>query len=178
MANKNFITLDHKQMNDYISHLKSLDYRAMNNGAASIVRQVANDIKSTYKAITPRRNSNKKSGKYGATAGNLQRSLRTFRKRQNDPFVIEFSVGYKTHRYGELAAKLSKGKAPNDGYYGWMVNYGVAGRGKGKKSYPNQHFIERARKQANTMIGGKLSERASTFIQRKLEKALVKKMNL
>lgn len=178
MAKDTLLTIDSKELEDYIKHLKSLDYRSMNNGAASIVRQVATDIKSTYTAATPRRQSKKRTGKYGTTAGNLQRSLRTFRKRQNDPFVIEFSVGYKTHRYGELAAKLSKGKAPNDGYYGWMVNYGVAGRGKGKKSYPNQHFIERARKQANNMIGGKLSERASTFIQRKLEKALVKKMNL
>lgn len=178
MANKNFITLDHKQMNDYISHLKSLDYRSMNNGAASIVRQVANDIKSTYKAITPRRNSNKKSGKYGATGGNLQRSLRTFKKRQLDPFIVQYTVGFKSHAYGAAQAKLAQGKKVTDGYYGWMVSYGVAGRGKGRNSNPSIGFIRRARMSSNNIIDGQLSQRAEQFIERKLQKALVNKAKL
>jgi hypothetical protein len=85
MAKDTLLTIDSKELEDYIKHLKSLDYRSMNNGAASIVRQVATDIKSTYTAATPRRQSKTRTGKYGTTAGNLQRSLRTFRKRQKRP---------------------------------------------------------------------------------------------
>jgi hypothetical protein len=176
MAKSNFIKIDTSQVDAYIKHLNKMDYRGMNNGASSIVRQVANDVKSDYKAVTPKRDSKKKSGKYGATGGNLQRSLRVFRKKQRNPFIIEYSVGYKTHSYGQLAAKIHKGQKVTDGYYGWMVNYGVAGRGKGKKDYSNQNFIKKARDRANITIGGKLSNRVTTFLTRKLEKELTKRV--
>ena len=53
-----------------------------------------------------------------------------------------------------------------------MVNYGEAGKGKGKHSTRSKGFIQRTRKQANTMLNNGLSDRAETFIQRKLAKML------
>lgn len=175
MAKSNFIKIDTSQISAYIKHLNRMNYRGMNNGASSIVRQVANDVKSDYKAVTPKRDSKKKTGKYGATGGNLQRSLRVFKRKQKSQFIIQYSVGYKTHSYGQLAAKIGKGQKVTDGYYGWMVNYGVAGRGKGKKDYSNKNFIKKARDRANIIIGGKLSDKVTIFLKRKLEKELSKK---
>jgi hypothetical protein len=176
MASKSILTLDFSQVDKYVVHLKTLNYNEMNNGMKSIVNQVANDVKDTYHSGTPLRNpraekarkgTKNKSGKYGATPGNLRRSLRVFKKRQPDPFVIEYTVGFKTHKYGTIV-----GKKVIDGYYGWMVNYGKAGKGKGHSSNRSKGFIQTARKQSNVLLNNGLSDRAEAFIQRKLAKML------
>lgn len=170
---KTRITLDTKQLSGYIEHLKSISYTDMNNGAFSIVRQAANDIKGAYLIQTPRRQDGKKTGKYDAMPGNLQNSLRVFKKKQRDPFVVEFSVGFKKHQRGELLAKLAGGSRAFDGYYDFMLDYGVEGRGRGvPSSGRHRGFIQRARRDANRMIEAGLSERATEFLHRKLEKKL------
>lgn len=167
---KPLITLDDKALKLYIQHLKSQNYKDMNNGAKSIVRQYAQDVKQSYKKDTPKRATMGASGKYGATSGNLQRSLRVFPKRQKDPFIIEFSVGFKS--YMNLQQLVNSKKKVNDGYYGWMVNEGVAGRsGSSDKS---EKFADKARINANLIIDGQISERALLFLNKKLDKILNK----
>ncbi len=194
MASKSILTLDFSQVDKYIAHLKTLNYNEMNNGTKSIVNQVARDIKDTYSQLVPIRkpvdklqaksNPNNKgkrgpqkvkqgnkgkgvSGKYGAQKGNLRRSLRVFAKRQTDPFIVEYTVGFKTHAYGSIV-----GKNVIDGYYGWMVNYGEAGWVEGGKSRASKGFIQTARRKSNALISSGLSDRAVSFIQKKLAKML------
>lgn len=166
------IVIDSKELTDYVTHLKKLSYNEMNNGVKSIVRQVANDIKKVYLGVTPRRSSGGRTGKYGATPGNLQRSLRVFAKRQKDPFLVEFSVGFKQER--NLMGKIRAGGKVTDGYYGWMLSYGVEGREKGKTSRSMKHFgfIEKARSSGNKIIAQEVSERVTDFIHKKMEKMI------
>lgn len=166
------ITLDSSGLQDYITHLKKLSYNEMNNGVKSIVRQVANDIKRVYLGNTPRRQSGGRTGKYGATPGNLQRSLRVFAKRQKDPFIVEFTVGFKT--YKDLQARVKAGKRANDGYYAFMLNEGLEGRGKMKRKRMTRHvgFIQDSRDSANKIINREVSERVTDFIHKKLDKML------
>lgn len=161
------------ELMDYVHHLQTVSYNEMNNGLKSIARQSANDVKAIYMALTPQRTSGGATGKYGATPGNLKRSLRIYQKRQRDAFIVEFSVGYRLHR------GVSKKDIKNDGYYGFMVSDGVAGR-RPKAKTPsiqqgNIDFINRAKKQANKQIEQGLSERALRFINNKLERHLIPK---
>lgn len=163
------------ELQDYIHHLQSVSYEEMNAGMKSLVRQSANDIKNVYMQFTPQRTSGGRSGKYGATPGNLRRSLKVFEKRQKNRFVVEFTVGYKLHRKG--TGKDIK----NDGYYGFMVSDGVAGSRANKVpslQKGNIDFINRARRNANKLIDTGLSDRALRFIDNKLEKLLAKKQGM
>jgi hypothetical protein len=166
---KLFITLDTNDVKRYIAHLQKLDYKEMNNGIISLVRQTANDIKRIYQPITPTRTSGGKTGKYGAAPGNLRRSLRVFQKRQTDPFIVQFSVGFTFTNFNQ------REKGASDGYYAYMVDHGTAGRYPKKKARRpgiNTGFIERARNEANKQIDKGLSEKGKTFIVRKLNKMI------
>lgn len=160
------------ELQEYVHHLQTVSYNEMNNGLKSIARQSANDVKAIYMTLTPQRSSGGATGKYGATPGNLKRSLRIYQKRQRDAFIVEFSVGYRLHR------GVAKSDIKNDGYYGFMVSDGVAGRRKGKApsiQKGNIDFIARAKKQANRQIEQGLTERALRFINNKLDKHLIPK---
>ena len=166
---KPFITLDTNDVKRYIAHLQKLDYKEMNNGIITLVRQTANDIKRIYQPITPTRTSGGKTGKYGAAPGNLRRSLRVFQKRQTDPFIVQFSVGFTFTNFNQ------REKGVSDGYYAYMVDHGTAGRYPKKKARRpgiNTGFIERARNEANKQIDKGLSEKGKTFIVRKLNKMI------
>lgn len=169
---KNHIQLNTDTFDSYIKHLKGMDYDSMMNGAAVIVRQVANDLKDVYLGYTPKRASGGRTGKYGAMPGNLQKSLRVFPKRRRVPFVIEFSVGFK--KYGDLQSRTKRGNKAFDGYYDFMLNQGVEGRqiGPSKGKQKHRGFIQQARLSANRVIDGELSERATNFIHRRMAKDL------
>lgn len=166
---KGFITIDTSDVKRYINHLKKLDYKEMNNGIKSIVRQTANDIKRIYQPFTPVRTSGGNTGKYKSAPGNLRRSLRIYQKRQRDAFVVEFSVGFT---FTDLK---QRNKGQSDGYYAYMVDHGTSGkfpRGKAPKMGKNVGFIDRARAEANKQINTGLSEKGKAFILRKLKKMM------
>jgi hypothetical protein len=191
---KNHIQLNTDTFDSYIKHLKGMDYDSLMNGAAVIVRQVANDLKDVYMSHTPKRQSGGRTGKYGALPGNLQRSLRVFPKRRRTPFVVEFSVGYK--KFQNLAQLSKAGSRAFDGHYDFMLNQGDEGmkagrpRNKPKHEKPSQPqgstepnrvgkkkgsykgFIQRARVSANRVIDGELSQRATDFIHKRMAKDL------
>ena len=166
---KPFITLDTNDVKRYIAHLKKLDYKEMNNGIKSIVRQTANDIKRIYQPFTPIRTSGGTTGKFNSEPGNLRRSLRIFQKRQRDAFIVEFSIGFT------FTNEKQRGKGMRDGYYAYMLDHGTSGkfpRGKAPKMTKHVGFIERARKEANKQIDNGLSEKGKAFIVRKLKKMI------
>lgn len=180
-----FINLDSKDIEAYIKHLRGLSYRELNNGVQSLVGQAANDIMNIYSPLTPIRQRGGEGGKYKTQPGNLRKSLRKYRKRQDNPFIVEWTVGYRTHEYSELQQKIQKRKESGkprtkrherdelDGYYGFFVGWGRAGvHGKGGTKY-----IPLARAKANRMIETSLTDKTVDFIEKKLQKAVDKKGN-
>lgn len=170
--------IDASELDRYIANLKKKSYKGMIADVTAITRQAANDIKRAYKSFVPKSSKGSGSGKYGFTSGNLERSLGVYRQKQRSTMTVAFSVGFKKHRYGELAGKLSKGKKASDGYYGAWVDAGVAGRGKNtKKSGGNRSkgsgFRERARNRVNIVMSQGISQRGMKVLKRRLEKDLL-----
>ena len=174
MAKQTF-NIDTSDIDDYIAYLQKKDYRGLMSGATAIVRQGANDIKNVYKPLVPKSGRKGRTKAYGFRSGNLRRSLRIYKKKQKHPMVVEFSIGFKKHKYGELQARLSQGKSVTDGYYGAWVDSGVAGRQRGK---PNKGasssagFRERAKRRANVRTNMGMSKKAKQFLIKRMNKEL------
>lgn len=174
---KSTFSIDTSDLDAYIKRLQTKSYTAMMHDVRALVRQSAQDIRRVYLPFVPISEKKGARGKYGFTSGNLKRSLRIFQKRQVDKFVAEFSVGFKKHNRGALAAKVMQGKKVSDGYYGAWVNAGVAGRQRGKsltRSNVSQGFRERAKNTVNATTQGRLSARALKVLKRRLEKDILK----
>jgi hypothetical protein len=175
VAQKTFIEIDTSDVDAYISYLKKKNFKGLMRGVTAITRQGANDIKNVYKPLVPKSGRSGKTKAYGFRSGNLRRSLRIFKKRQRNDMIVEFSVGFKKHKYGELQAKLSQGKRITDGYYGAWVDSGVAGRQRGK---PNKGasssagFRERAKRRANMRLKMGMSNKAKQFLTKRMNKEL------
>jgi hypothetical protein len=130
---------------------------------------MASDVVRAYRPFVPVAKHDGSKNKYGLKGGNLRRSLKYFRKRpKQGSMVVAYSVGFKQHRYGELAAKLDSGKAVSDGYYGAWVTLGVAGRNG--KSSSSKGFRDRAMPLINHRINTGLSEKARARITKKLKR--------
>ena len=174
MAQKTFITIDKSELDRYIANMKRKSYKGLISDATAIARQSANDIKRAYKPFVPKSERKGQTKIYGFRSGNLQRSLRIFKKRRKQPFMVEFSVGFKEHRYGELMAKINAGKRANDGWYGSLVDAGVAGRQKGRSnSNRSQGFRGRAKSRVNMVLRNGISQKGMRVLKRRLEKDLL-----
>jgi len=161
--------IDTHEVQSYIKYLQSLNYKQVQREADILVRNMASDVLRSYRPFIPVAKHDGSKNKYGLKGGNLRRSLKTFRKKPKaGSMVSAYSVGFKQHKYGELAAKMSSGKNVSDGYYGAWVTLGVAGRsGSSTKS---KGFRERAKPVINSRINSGLSDKASRNIARKLDK--------
>ena len=174
MAQKTFITIDKSELDKYIANMKRKSYKGLTSDATAIARQSANDIKRAYKPFVPKSERKGQTKIYGFRSGNLQRSLRIFKKKRKQPFVVEFSVGFKEHRYGDLMAKINAGKRANDGWYGSLVDAGVAGRQKGRSnSNRSQGFRGRAKSRVNMVLRNGISQKGMRVLRRRLEKDLL-----
>ena len=184
-----FLTIDMSCIQDYINHLKKQSWKDAQRGLTAISRQVANDVKRNYRSHTPVRKGSYIDNRYGSrnfktksiygAKGNLRRSIDLFRQRAQlgNPYLIAFSVGPKMHGYGEAINKARAGKrVAKDGWYWYMVNYGIAGAEPNKRKYSNntsgRDFVKRARRDGNRILSSKLTQRATDFLNRKLQKML------
>ena len=177
------ITFDTSQLDSYVRYLRTLKYKDVDREVKPVVRQIANQAKTIMKRHTPVRQKEyvtKKgtvrtvtqggANKYGAAPGNLKRSMRVYVKRTKaGMYEIGASVGPKLHRRGALLKKQAQGKNITDGYYWFFVNFlrsrnNIAGYG----------FVNKARKEANRTIDGKLTQRGVRVIERRLQKKLNK----
>jgi len=173
-----FFTLDDYELKLYIKRMKQKSYKGMISDATAIARQSANDIKRVYKDFVPKSSRTGATKEYGFKSGNLRRSLRLFKKRKRDPLVVEFSVGFKMHLYGQLKDYMNLyGKGTrNDGWYGSLVDAGVAGRQRGK---PNKGasssagFRGRSKGRVNSVLARGISGRGVRVLKRRLEKDLL-----
>ena len=152
----------------------------MISDATAIARQSANDIKRAYKEFVPKSDRSGATKEYGFTSGNLRRSLRLFKKRKRDPLVVEFSVGFKMHLYGTLKDYINMyGKGTrHDGWYGSLVDAGVAGRTRKKKrkklaKSSSAGFRGRAKSRVNSVLARGISGRGVRVLKRRLEKDLL-----
>lgn len=178
MAKKPFISLESKDLDAYIKNMRKKDFNGMIRDQNAVVRQVAQDMRRTYKGFVPKSNRKSQTAKYGFKSGNLRKSVNIYRKRQRNNFVTEFSVGFKIHRYGELGALMRRGKRVTDGYYGAFVDAGVAGRQRGKPNKgqsKNAGFRERARRRVNLRMSMGISKRGMRVLQRRLDKDIITK---
>ena len=184
-----FLTIDMSEIDDYIKYLKKQNWKDAQRGLTAISRQVAVDVKNNYRWHTPRRKGSYIDNRYGSrnfktksiygAKGNLRRSIDLFKKRAQfgNPFLISFSVGPKMHGYGQAIGKARAGKrVSKDGWYWYLVNYGLAGAEPNKQRYSNRtvskDFVKRARRDGNRIISRKLTSRAVTFLNKKLQKML------
>jgi hypothetical protein len=165
--------IDTSDLQAYVKYLQTLSYKDMIRESAAVVRQTANDMKAAYKSFVPESEREGATKKYGFTSGNLRRSLGVYRKRQTSIFMVEFSVGFKQHKSGELARKVGQGKRAYDGYYGAWVDAGVAGRQKGQsetKSNLSRRFRKRAESAVNNVYQAGMSARGRRVLEKKLTK--------
>jgi len=169
--------IDTSDLQEYIKYLQTLSYKDMIRESAAVVRQTANDMKAAYKSFVPVSGRSGATKKYGFTSGNLRRSLGVYRKRQTSTWMVEFSVGFKQHRFGSLAKKIGQGKRAYDGYYGAWVDAGVAGRQRGKpqKPYDSEGFRRKAENAVNNVYQAGMSQRGRRVLQRKLTKIAERK---
>lgn len=176
MKNQGFY-IDTSDLQEYVKYLQTLSYKDMIRESAAVVRQTANDMKAAYKSFVPVSKREGETRRYKFTKGNLKRSVGVYKKRQRSTFVVEFSVGFKLHRSGELARKIRQGKRAYDGYYGSFVNAGVAGQQKGrpKTRYANEGFRDRAEIAVNRVYAQGMSQRGRRVIERKLKKIAERK---
>jgi hypothetical protein len=169
--------IDTSDLQAYVKYLQTLSYNDMIRDSAAVVRQSAQDMRRAYMPLVPESKRKGETRRYKFTKGNLRRSVGVYKKIQRSTFVVEFSVGFKLHRYGDLSKKIRRGGRANDGYYGTWVNSGVAGRqkGKAKEPYSSMGFRDRAEIAVNRVYEKGLSTRGSRVIERKLKKIAERK---
>jgi len=157
----NFIVFDDKDLKELVKKIKKLPNELKPAEINNILFHQFKPILGVLKSKTPV--SRRKSGvsKYGATPGNLRRSMEFQISKKKK---IGVWAGPKVNRVSSRK-NAKQNSLVNDGFYGFWVE-------RGTKHQPGQFFMENVKKNFLPQIQSRMSKDLKDYVIKKMEKNL------